>query len=118
MAISHKGMRTLTVAQKTYFWRTHMDSDFLGVHAVIVTEEAFVRGHRGQQLKFFVPRMIPGLPAPSPWPAVPSQYPITPAIIRRAIELASAAPSPFTGALDAGDVVLDAKDAARLFESQ
>ena len=118
MAISRRGMRTISVAERTYFWRTHMDTDFWGVHVVIVGEGAFAHGQRGQQLTLFVPSMFWDEQQAQRWRDIePDARLVTPAIVHRAIALATRLPAPFSGAGGAIDVKLTDEQTIGLFRA-
>jgi len=50
MAVSRKGWRKIVVEEDEYYWRA-IGTDW-GIEVVIVTEDAFVRGHSSLQLLF------------------------------------------------------------------
>ena len=104
MAVPRKGWRHITVKDRTYSWRA-IGSDW-GIDVVVVTEGAFERGKRAQQLRFNVDYDYIRTPHPSGGEALHQQTAVAPGLIRLAIERSLNLWPPFTGEHDASDIVL------------
>lgn len=100
MAVTRKGWRPLTIDGNLYYWRA-LGRDF-GIDVVVITEAAFARG-RAQQLLF-------GLK----YGGSPQRTTVTPAVVRRAVELGTVKSPPFTGDKGDADVVLTSADEEEL----
>lgn len=110
MGISRKGKRLLTIGDERYFWCSH-GTDY-GIAVVVVTEDAFVHGQRGQQLGFSVPYGELVVAHDTHWSGR-SHTVVTPGVVRRAIDLAKRAAPPFTGRAGEPDLLLSEEDVRR-----
>lgn len=105
MAIPRKHFRSLVVRERTFFWRVVSDLD--AVDVLVVTEDAFVSGQRGQQLRAVWWRPadpLPELSSERVHAYLPRPAAVTPALVRRLVEAGLDADPPFTGRPGAGDV--------------
>jgi hypothetical protein len=92
---SRKGKRRLVVDQTLYSWVAR-GTDYGGIEVAVATEEAFVPGQRGQWLRFRVPYDQLVIATESGW-SMSQRSAVTPALVRRAIELARGIEPPFRG---------------------
>ncbi|MCA9599035.1 MAG: hypothetical protein KC776_37250 [Myxococcales bacterium] len=83
MAVTQKGWRPITVGEAKLHWRA-IGTEY-GIDVIVVSHLAFERGS-SQQLKFNIAYFQQAKSAS-----------ITPAVVRRAIEIAVAMEPPFTG---------------------
>ena len=73
---------------------------------MVVTDAAFAKGKRAQQLRFSLAYDHLRLPRAGGVVAFRQRAVVAPGVIRRAIHVARSLPSPFTGGCGAPDVVL------------
>lgn len=119
MAVPKKGWRPITVASQRYYWRA-MGSEF-GIDAVVVTDAAFVDGQTAQQLRFKLDYDHHSMVHQGGGGATLHQRAaVSPAVIRRAIELSRQGRPPFSGGFGLPHVLLteghlrELQDLARL----
>ncbi len=94
MSSSRKGKRRLVVDGVAYHWVAR-GTDYGGVTVGVATDEAFVPGQRGQWLHFKVPYDV--VTGTGGGCSASQRAAVTPALVRRAIELARGLEPPFTG---------------------
>ncbi len=112
MAVPRKGWRKITVHNQDYYWRAigrdHPGGDWPGgIDVVVVTETAFQRGQKAQQLKLSLRYDHLETPYTTPYGngiSLHQQAAVTPRVVARAIEWAIAQEPPFTGESGLDDV--------------
>ena len=104
MAVPRKGWRKISVEGRVYHWRAN-GQDW-GIEVVVVTEDAFRRGDRAQQLVFTLDYDHLRTPRENGGVGLKQRAAVVPEVIRLAIEHALAAKPPFTGIAGAADVTL------------
>ena len=105
MAVPRKGWRKISVEERVYHWRAN-GNDW-GIDVVVVTEDAFRRGERAQQLVFTLDYDHLRTPLGNGVVAVRQRAAVAPAIVRLAIEHALSVEPPFLGIAGAADVTLN-----------
>jgi hypothetical protein len=94
VAVPRKGWRSIAVSDHHYFWRA-IGRDW-SISVVVVTEAAFARAGTAQQLRFEL--SYDPLREKRPQSETHHQRAVvSPAVVRRAIEIATELTPPFTG---------------------
>lgn len=104
MAVPRKGWRKISVEGRVYHWRAN-GQDW-GIEVVVVTEDAFRRGDRAQQLAFTLDYDHLQTPREDGGVGLKQRAAVAPEVIRLAIEHSLSAKPPFTGIVGAADVTL------------
>lgn len=104
MAVPKKGWRKISVAGRVFFWRA--DGNDWGINVAIVTDDAFRRGEKAQQLAFLLDYDHLRTPLGGGAVGLTQRAAVAPGVIRLAIERALAAEPPFTGVAGKPDVTL------------
>lgn len=104
MAVPRKGWRNISVEGRVYHWRAN-GHDW-GIDVVIVTDAAFARGERAQQLVFTLDYDHLRTPRDNGAVGLRQRAAVAPGVVRLALEHALAAQPPFTGDAGAEDVTL------------
>ena len=112
MAVPRKGWRKISVEGRVYHWRAN-GTDW-SVDVVVVTDAAFARGARAQQLVFSLDYDHLRTPLGNGGVGLTQRAAVAPGVVRLALEHALAAESPFTGAAGAADVTLSAQALAEV----
>ena len=104
MAVPRKDWRKISIEGRVYHWRAN-GQDW-GIEVVVVTEDAFRRGDRAQQLAFTLDYDHLRTPREDGGVGLKQRAAVAPEVIRLAIERALSAEPPFTGMAGAADVTL------------
>ncbi len=112
MAVPGKGWRKISVEGSVYHWRAN-GQDW-GIEVIVVTEGAFHRGDRAQQLAFTLDYDHLQTPREAGGFALKQRAAVAPEVIRLAIERALSAEPPFRGIAGAADVSLSPQAVAEL----
>lgn len=104
----------MTVDAQRFYWRALGGDWFINV--VIVTDAAFVSGHTAQQLRFRLSYDQLRTACPGGSISLHQRAAITPAVVRRAIELSRERVPAFSGDLDLADVELSGSETHELQE--
>jgi hypothetical protein len=100
------------VNDRTYYWRAIGQDG--GIQVVVVTEAAFTRGAKGQQLTFTLGYDHLETPRGAGAVSLQQRAAVAPGVVREAIEAAIGSDPAFTGELDRADVTLKAEVLAGL----
>lgn len=114
MAVPRKGWRKITVEERVYHWRA--DGQDWGINVAIVTQDAFRRGEKAQQLAFCLDYDHLQTPLGAGAVGLTQRAAVAPGVIRLAIERALSAEPPFTGSVGEADVTLSPEALAEVQE--
>ncbi|MEW5849971.1 MAG: hypothetical protein AB2A00_14340 [Myxococcota bacterium] len=109
MGASRKGMRSITVGNRRYFWRAKGTDH--GINVVVTTDEAFVSGQHGQWLFVTVPYYSMSAAHQDGW-SLHQRAIVKPGVVRQFIERALTRQRPFTGRDGEPDITLTVDEVA------